>query len=164
LDDDMAKKKETRKENKKSKATAILVFTENHIELSLISSTNQSLLNRIINVNTNKDKFREDKRGKTTAIWTSNDSDFINLLFNNGYSRVFRTYKYWNIENKPFVEELFNLPHEIVFKNDMKESKKTISQIINEELNSYIKKQTKGDYIEITPDMDLSEYSPLEIN
>ena len=165
LDDDMTKKKETRKENKKSKTTAILVFNDtNHIELSLIASTNQSLLNRIINVNTNKDKFREDKRGKTTAIWTSNDSDFINLLFNNGYSRVFRTYKYWNIENKPFVEELFNLPHEIVFKNDMKESKKTISQIINEELNSYIKKQTKGDYIEITPDMDLSEYSPLEIN
>lgn len=172
LDDDMAQKKETRKENKKSNATAILVFTDlNDIELSLVATKNEALLNQIISKNQNKDQYKELQRGKTLAIWTSNDSDFINILFNNHYGRVFRTYKYWNIDGKPFTNELLNLQHDVVYESQefnvslfMTESKKTISQIISEEINSYLRNQKGKDYIEITPDMDLSEYSPFEIN
>lgn len=172
LDDDMVQKRETRKANKKSSALAILAFKENKAELSIISTNNKSLYDTIINTNISRASEPNPARGKTTAIITSNDIDFIEYLFSHRYGKVLRTYRFWTLNNPTVLNDLLNLPHEVVWQSPqfnvnqykMNENKK-IAKIIEEEINSYFQsKKMPKDSIEITPDMNLSEYSPLELN
>ena len=85
---------------------------------------------------------------------------------------MLRTYRYWTLNNPTVLNDLLNLPHEVVWQSPqfninqykMNENKK-IAKIIEEEINSYFQsKKIPKDSIEITPDMNLSEYSPLELN
>lgn len=95
LNDEMKAKRAKRLENKKASVSAVIVFKlEGEIRLSITSS--QRLIGMI--------NTTEKERGSNVV--TTNDANVIEFLFNKGYKKNFRTWRYWNIENKPWIGEL----------------------------------------------------------
>ena len=95
LSDEMKARKEKRLNNKKSSVTAVISFYRNG-EVRLSITSNQNLVNVI--------STSEEERGNKVVI--SNDSDVIDFLFKKGYNKNFRTWRYWNLEGKPWLDEL----------------------------------------------------------
>ena len=217
LSDEMKAKKEKRIANKKASVTAIIVFTKTgDVQLTLTSS--QNLINMITKTN-------EDERGN--EVITSNDADVIEFLFSKGYRKNMRTWRYWSIWDKPWLDELKGLlgennaeppkneepmeqnkapryifsiktsngtfEHEITSYGELKKalrerfpkmSEETLNKILANKSNYRMEEErisTKEiikevieefiindndrleDSIEITQDMNLGEFSPLEI-
>ena len=95
LNDTMKAKRAKRLANKKSSVTAIFVFTkEGKVKLTITS--NQSLINMI--------STSEKERGDNVV--TTNDAEIIEYLFSKGYRKNMRTWRYWSLEDKPWLEEL----------------------------------------------------------
>ena len=219
LSDEMKAKRAKRLANKKSTVTAIVVYTkEGQVKLTITSSPN--LINLISKTETNE-------RGN--RVLTSNDSEVIDFLFEKGFRKNMRSWRYWSIEGKPWINEFnvllgneckevrptetkeeptptVNQPKRIftiktsngVFEYDgtayfslfkalkqrfpftsdealkkiinnpanyrMEENKKNHKSIIKEVIDEYMQNQFGADdSVEITPDMNLGEYSPLEL-
>lgn len=225
LNDEMKAKREKRLNNKKASVTAVLVFTiYGKVKLTMTSS--QNLIDTISN--------EENRRGENVV--TSNDSNVIDYLFSKGYRRNMRTWRYWSIEDKPWIGELKNMLHETsgqvlgtkrqqqpqvqqqmpkqptrvfsirtstgTFEHDgnsyfglkkalrerfpkmsdealekiiqnpanyrMEENKVNVKTIIEGVIDEFMDNEFRGtnnnnDSVEITPDMNLGEFSPLEI-
>ena len=101
LNDEMKAKREKRLNNKKASVTAVLVFTvDGKVKLTMTSS--QNLIDTISN--------EENRRGENVV--TSNDSNVIDYLFSKGYRKNMRTWRYWSLEDKPWIGELKNMLHE----------------------------------------------------
>jgi len=98
LSDEMKARKEKRLNNKKSSVTAVISFYRNG-EVRLSITSNQNLVNVI--------STSEEERGN--KVVTTNDYDVIDFLFNKGYKKNFRTWRYWNLEGKPWLDELKNM-------------------------------------------------------
>jgi hypothetical protein len=95
LNDTMKAKRAKRLANKKSSVTAIFVFTkEGKVKLTITS--NQSLINMI--------STSEKERGDNVV--TTNDAEIIEYLFSKGYRKNMRTWRYWSLEDKPWLGEL----------------------------------------------------------
>lgn len=95
LNDEMKAKRERRLANRKASVTALIVFTQDgKVKLTITSS--QDLINTISN--------EEERRGENVV--TSNDADVIEFLFSKGYRKNMRTWRYWNLEDKPWLGEL----------------------------------------------------------
>ena len=102
LSDEMKAKRAKRLSNKKSSVTAILVFTKKG-EVKLTISSNPSLINMI--------SSSEKERGEDVV--TTNDAEVIEYLFNKGYRKNMRTWRYWSLEGKPWLDELKSMLPEI---------------------------------------------------
>lgn len=102
LSDEMKAKRAKRLSNKKSSVTAILVFTKKG-EVKLTISSNPSLINMI--------SSSEKERGEDVV--TTNDAEVIEYLFNKGYKKNMRTWRYWSLEGKPWLDELKSMLPEI---------------------------------------------------
>ena len=99
LNAEMSAKREKRLAHKKASATAILAFRNNgEVRLSIVS--NERLINHIVNT--------EETDRRTNKVIKSNDINFIEMLFQLGYKRVFRTWRYWNVENNDFLNDVEN--------------------------------------------------------
>lgn len=95
LSDEMKAKREKRLNNKKASVTAIIVFTKSgKVKLTITSS--QNLINLI--------STSEQERGEN--VITTNDANVIEFLFNKGYRKSMRTWRYWSLEDKPWIDEL----------------------------------------------------------
>jgi len=94
LNDEMKQKKEKRAENKKHAVTAVFRFM-NDGSVQLTTTSNQELIDALMATYKNCKK-----------VVTSNDYDLITILFQQGYKRNFRTWRYWNVEGKDFVNNL----------------------------------------------------------
>ena len=224
LSDEMKAKREKRLSNKKSLVTAVLVFGRGgEVELTMTSS--QSLINRI--------STEQTSRGE--KVVTSNDSSVIDYLFSKGYKKNMRTWRYWNLENKPWIDELKEMLPELngqafgvkktqqpqvqqqepkqpsrvfsirtssgTFEHDgdsyftlkkalrerfpkmsdealekiiqnpanyrMMENKINVKTIVESVIDEFMENEFRGanndDMVEITPDMNLGEFSPLEV-
>lgn len=98
LNDEMKAKRAKRLANKKASVTAVIAFTqEGKVKLTITSNP------RLIDMITTSEK----ERGSNVV--TTNNANVIEFLFNKGYKKNFRTWRYWNIENKPWIGELKNL-------------------------------------------------------
>ena len=96
LNDEMKMKREKRLNNKKASVTAIIVTTkEGKVKLTITSSKN------LINLITTSEKYERNEN-----VVTTNDSDIIDYLFNKGYRKNMRTWRYWSLEDKPWLGEL----------------------------------------------------------
>lgn len=95
LSDEMKAKKEKRLANKKASVTAVIVFAKNG-KVKLTISSNQSLINMI--------ESSEKERGENVAV--TNDAEVIEYLFSKGYKQNLRTWRYWSLEGKPWLDEL----------------------------------------------------------
>ncbi len=95
LNDEMKAKREKRLANKKASVTAVIVFAKNG-KVKLTISSNQSLINMI--------ESSEKERGENVAV--TNDAEVIEYLFSKGYKQNLRTWRYWPLEGKPWLDEL----------------------------------------------------------
>ena len=102
LDADVKAKKEARINNKKSKLIAVFVFKKDgSVDLSL--STNRSLIDKIIYYNTSLTPIVAGRsRDKVEKIISSSDTKLIELLYNYGFRKSMRTYRYWPIDIRKF--------------------------------------------------------------
>ena len=98
LNAEMQAKRNKRLENKKAAVSALVVFCKNG-EARLTVTSNQYLINMIRS---------SEKRGGNDSVVT-NDADIIEFLFGKGYRKNFRTWRYWNIENKSWFGEFKNM-------------------------------------------------------
>jgi hypothetical protein len=225
LNDEMKAKRAKRLANKKASVTAVIVFTqEGKVKLTMTSS--QNLVNLIT-------KTEEAERNE--KVVSTNDANIIDYLFNKGYKKNMRTWRYWSLEDKPWINELKNMlletsgetlsvrrpqpqaqvqsqqkePRRIFsiktstgsFEYDgsvynslfkalrerfpkmsddtikkimnnpnnyrMEENRKTAKLIIREVIDELMNNEFKGadnDTVEITPDMNLGKFSPLELD
>ena len=220
LNDEMKAKREKRLANKKASVTAILAFTkEGNVKLTITSS--QRLIGSI--------SSEEERRGSNVII--TNDANVIEFLFSKGYRKNMRTWRYWSLDEKPWLEELKgmlpetsgqvlgvkrqqpqvqqvqnnnpkmifsiktsngmfetecssfvelrnklqqrfpNMSYETISKlmgnranfKKLEENKMNTKKIIKEVIEEYFENEFGGDTVEITPDMNLGKYSPLEI-
>lgn len=224
LNDEMKAKRAKRLTNKKASVTAVIVFTqEGKVKLTITS--NQSLVNLIT---------KTEEGEKNEKVVSTNDANIIDYLFNKGYRINMRTWRYWSLEDKPWINEFKNMlletsgetlgvrrpqpqpqvqsqqkePRRIFsiktstgsFEYDgsvyysllkalrerfpkmsddtikkimnnpnnyrMEESRKTAKSIIREVIDELMNNEFKGadnDSVEITPDMNLGKFSPLEV-
>lgn len=226
LNDEMKAKREKRLNNKKASVTAIIVMTqEGKVKLTITS--NQNLINLIVNT---------EKNERNENVVTTNDSSVIDYLFSKGYRKNMRTWRYWSLEEKPWINEFKNMLPETngevlgvkrpqqpqvqqqepkqpirvfsirtstgTFEHDgssyfglkkalkerfpkmsdealekiiqnpanyrMKENKINLKTIIEGVIDEFMENEFKGannnDSVEITPDMNLGKYSPLELS
>ena len=95
LSDEMKAKKEKRLSNRKAIVTAVIAFTpEGKIKLTLTS--NDKLINLI--------RTTSEERGDKVIV--TNDSKVIDFLFSKGFKKNMRTWRYWSLEDKPWINEL----------------------------------------------------------
>ena len=226
LNDEMKAKREKRLNNKKASVTAIIVMTqEGKVKLTITS--NQNLINLITNT---------EKNVRNENVVTTNDSSVIDYLFSKGYRINMRTWRYWSLEDKPWINEFKNMLSETsgqvlgtkrqqqpqvqqqepkqptrvfsirtstgTFEHDgssyfglkkalrerfpkmsdealekiiqnpanyrMEENRVNVKTIIEGVIDEFMENEFRGannnnDSVEITPDMNLGKYSPLEI-
>lgn len=98
LNDEMKAKKEKRLANKKSASYAVVTFLKNG-EIRLTISKDQNLVNSI--------SLYHSKKSEPSIV--TNNSDVIDFLFSKGYTRIMRTWRYWDITDKPWIDELKKL-------------------------------------------------------
>jgi len=94
LSDDMKAKRTNRLEKKKTVVSAVVTFLKNgSVKLSLTSS--KPLINLI----------RTSEEGCGNEVFVTKDYDILSYLFNKGYNKNFRTWKYYEIGDKPWINE-----------------------------------------------------------
>ena len=158
LSDEMKAKQEKRMANKKSSVYAVFDYhSPSDIRLSTTSS--QAVINDICD-------FERCNKSSQQVIIT-NDSSVIDVLFEKGYKKNFRTWRYWSVGDKDWLNILDNADKQIIKNpNKMNESKqkRSLDDIIKEAIDRFINEKVGGeDIVDITADMDLGAYSPLEI-
>lgn len=98
LNDEMKAKRAKRLANKKASVMAVIAFTqEGKVKLTITSNP------RLIDMITTSEK----ERGSNVV--TTNDADVIEFLFSKNYKKNMRTWRYWSLEDKPWLGELKNL-------------------------------------------------------
>ena len=102
LNTDMKEKKAKRLANKKASVSALLVLANNG-QVKLTISSNNDLLKSI--------KKEEERRGEDVFI--SNNAEVIEYLFNKGFKKNMRTWRYWSLEDKPWLGELKSMLPEV---------------------------------------------------
>lgn len=105
LNDEMKAKKEKRLASKKASMSAVVVFMpDGSIELTTTSS--QPLIDKIKLYRGSGDKTGTilDKKYWATVV-VNNNPEVIDFLFSKGYKTNMRSWQYWNIEDKPWIEE-----------------------------------------------------------
>lgn len=99
LNDEMKAKRAKRLANKKSSVSAIIVFTqEGKVKLTITSS--QNLINLI---------SKTESSERDNKVITTNNSEVIDFLFSKGYKKNMRSWRYWSLEEKPWLNELKSL-------------------------------------------------------
>lgn len=154
LDDEFKEKRERRVQNKINRLQCIIIETNSN-EHELTLSSNDDVIKKVIDYYTNKCK---------RILWSA-DSNLIKILYDFGYKKNFRTYRYWTIkphewdkikdfnfvtinEKAPAMANTVTLNE-----NDIRKIvENTIMELINNNENS----------IAINPNIPLSELSPFE--
>ena len=156
LSDEMKDKRERRMNNRKSSLYAIFRYYNNN-EIHLTTTSSMNLIRSSYNFSNSINK-------NVVKVIISNDESLIDFLFNKGYNKNLRTLSYWNVENKDWIVMLDNVKKEVINNpRYMNESKNIIDKLISEAIINLINEKVNGENIELSPDMELGEYSPLEI-
>lgn len=160
LDDKIKQQKEKRRANRISNSIIVLTQMKNG-DARLTRAANWNVVNEIIDCHKND--------GRAVRTYVYNDADVINYFADRGYVKTQRTYRCWKL-NGSFDDIIAQLPEsepiDKVNYDDMnyENHKRDIVDIITERAVTSIKNEYGlDDNIAITPGMDLSEYSPLEL-
>lgn len=164
LDKDMQDKKDKRIANKKIKAFVIFVFKkDSDVEMTITSKGNIGIFKQIVNYYRDGNGY-----GKAKSIVTSEDPELIEMLFNAGYKRIMRTWRFWHVGDKPWINTLdnYDINEEFVFENmerngDMVNEGR-ISRIVECTIKEFINKVVDDNNSVEIDGIDLGAYSPLE--
>jgi hypothetical protein len=149
LNDEMKAKAEKRITNKKSSLFAVFDYRKDG-EVHLTTTNNKPLIDFICS------------SSKSEKVVISNDSKLIDLLFEKGYKKNFRTWRYWNVSDASWLNILDDVEKKVItFSNE--NIKRTTDEIINEVINNFINKNDEDRFIDIDPNMNLGLVSPLEL-
>ena len=96
LSDEMKAKKAKRLANKKATVSAIFDYRSDG-EIHLTITSNQGLIQHILSCYNRKG---------TDKMVLSNDANLIDLLFSKGFRKNMRTWRYWNVENKDWINRV----------------------------------------------------------
>ena len=154
LDDEFKEKRERRVQNKINRLQCIIIETNSN-EHELTLSSNDDVIKKVIDYNTNKCK---------RILWSA-DSNLIKTLYDFGYKKNFRTYRYWTmnqdkwdkIKDFNFVTINEKTP---AMANTVTLSENDIRTIVENTIMELI--NNNEDSIAINPDIPLSELSPFE--
>ena len=154
LDDELKEKRERREQNKINRLQCIIIETNSN-EHELTLSSNDDVIKRVIDYNTNKCK---------RILWSA-DSNLIKTLYDFGYKKNFRTYRFWTmsqdkwdkIKDFNFVTINEKTP---AMANTVTLNENDIRTIVENTLMELI--NNNEDSIAINPDIPLSELSPFE--
>ena len=154
LDAEMAEKQKKREESKKSKLTALLVFKKTG-KIELITTSSETLIDSIINQNTNKNCIK---------IIKSNSPEFIEFLWKNGYKHNMKTYRYWSVRSD-VVDEINKYPNTVVEMLNVNEMINLTTEDIKLMVEMTLEKligEKEDNFVDISPNMNLSDETPLE--
>lgn len=155
LNDVMKDRKDKREMNKKSSISAIFQFRSDG-EVWLSTTSNQSIISELLSrVNS----------GMVNKIVISTDKRLIDLLFEKGYRKNFRTLKFWNVTGKDWLNILDNIDKRELVNKNMVENHNKVAQIIKEVVDNYLDKENKvndDNVIDINFNINLGLHSPLE--
>ena len=154
LDDEFKAKKDRRLANKKDAMKVLLVITKSG-EARLTLSKSDALLEKIT-------KWGEEHPGYAQTIKTDSNKA-LDFLFAKGYTKAFRTWRWWNIQDRPWYKDFKKLLDDLP--KDEKEDLTYIEvqpRAIAEEQDDPIEVTEDAGFIEIDPTMDLGAESPLE--
>ena len=98
LSDEMKAKNEKRLENKKSSITAIFDYRTNG-QICLTMTSNKPLIEMIVNSHETNQTFK---------VVVSNDKKLIDFLFDKGYRKNLRTWRYWFVQGKDWIPTIDN--------------------------------------------------------
>lgn len=156
LSDEMKAKQEKRLATKKSKIYALFDYRPGG-DVRLTTTSSQSVIDKICDF--------EHYNKSSQQVVVTNDSNIIDFLFEKGYKKNLRTWRFWSIGDKEWLSILDDADKEIKKNpNFMNENKRRgIDEIINEAITNFIMEKMGEEICSITPDMDLGAYSPLEI-
>lgn len=154
LDDEFKEKRERRVQNKINRLQCIIIETNSN-EHELTLSSNDDVIKKVIDYNTNKCK---------RILWSA-DSNLIKILYDFGYKKNFRTYRFWTmsqdkwdkIKDFNFVTINEKTP---AMANTVTLNENDIRTIVENTLIELI--NNNEDSIAINPDIPLSELSPFE--
>lgn len=153
LDGEIAAKRQARDDKKKSNMIAVLVFRTNG-DIQLITTTSHELVRKIV---------ADNNRLICKKILETSDKEYIDYLWAQGYKHNMRTYRYWPVQGKELVDEIKNYDYGVLKGDEMNESCKLtnedIKTMVKEALNKIMGRD--NELMDITPDMILSDESPL---
>ncbi len=120
LDPTIKAQNDQRKQRKMNKCVVALLYTDNN-EVRLVLAADLSLINEI----TRKAELNSYKP-KILQIKASADDQLKQLLIDNHYSAISRTYRYWPIQDKPIYQQIKDGHFEFatVYKYKPEENKK----------------------------------------
>lgn len=157
LDNELLKRDENRK-NKRMLKMNILLGIEKNRNVRIITTTSNELVNSILR--------QHIEMGNLLFLGLFNNSDLYQYLYSKGYTKNFRTYRYWDISNNLSLLDEFskydceNLLHNGLSLNDAISFVKNGDLKENEVLHEYFDEE--NDIISISSDDELSLYSPFE--
>lgn len=158
LDDKMTRRKNDRM-NRKSLKMNILLGVEKNRKIRLITTTSQDLVNSILKLHSEANNL--------VYLGLFNDSALYQILNSKGYSKNFRTYRYYEISgDNPILDEFEKYKGENILYNnvslkdainfakggELSENKEELSEDVDIEDN----------IISISAEDELSLYSPFE--
>ena len=154
LDADMQAKMDKRVANKKARALAIFVYkADGNIEMTLVSNTNERVATEIYNY--------YKRKGGVNEIITSSDPELIEMLYQKGYRKLFRVWKYWNVEGRPWSDDIKKYDYNYILKpGEIEESKTNIQNIVESIVDEYVNNMDSEDVK--VGGIDLELRSPLE--
>ena len=166
LDDDMQEKRDKRLANKKSRARAIFVFkTDGKVELTMVSNTNDDVVRQIYKY------YKEPKRESSVLrMVMSQDPKLIEEIYQSGYRKIMRTWRFWYVEQKPLAKNIDNYEYETYIDNINESSRQMNKKVINEEyieetikqiINELVDNINNDNEIDIAG-IDLGAISPFE--
>lgn len=97
LDAEIVKKNKEKEERKKSRINVVIVHMRNG-ETRLTTTSNPNVIKEIV-------EFASYSKGAMQIVKKTNDPDIVGFLFNKGFKKDFRTWRYWGLGNS-VVNEL----------------------------------------------------------
>ena len=84
-------------------------------EIRLINANSMKLVDLIL-YNYKNNKYSGEK---VKEIKISTDVNLKKIVFDNGYNKACTTYRYWNVQNEPFIEKLDNYVTKTVLSTEL---------------------------------------------
>ena len=97
LDDDIKQKNQERLDRKKSKLNVCIIIMDDK-QVRLITTTSMKLIEKIANIHATQND--------TLYFGWCNDLRLVEFIYSQGYRSTVRSYRYWNISNKPWLNIL----------------------------------------------------------
>ena len=134
LSDEMKQKREKRTANAKARMMVVFVFKKDGtVGMMNVSVNDTSLLDTVM-------RFYQ-KNHNFDWIITSTDQELIELVYSQGYRKIMRTFRYWDVTNKPFTMDVLKDKYDckIVLSSMYKnEEKRSLSQIVESVVKEYV--------------------------